>query len=294
MPKIKLSDGTRLHYLEEGSGDPILFLHGWYTNGIYFRRTANRLKDSYRCIRYDQRGWGLSDSPVPERTIDRLVHDLRELIEQLGLENICLVGHSMGALVIYGYVEKYGCDHLSSIMLMDMSPKPLSDPEWEHGTMAIGSSFRNTPFEETDNRMRRAATAISSCYFGMLGSTVPAMLEGFAYIEQMFPFMVPTRPYPTVIADYWLAMLNADYRKAVPRLTVPVTYVQPERSVYPASVAAHLEEYSNAPVAYELYKDTGHIEMFWDSKRLHNSILKLKSREGEEKTWVRPLRPLEA
>ena len=298
MTFFTTTDGTKLHYIEEGSGDPIVFIHGWYANSHYFRMAAEKLKGTYRCLRYDQRGWGLSDSPVRERTIDRLVLDLREFIEHLDLNNVCLVGHSMGALVIYGYIERFGCEYLSSVMLMDMSPKPVPDKDWELGAYNID----RTPAEiedsccmgEVDKRLRKTVTAINSEYLKLMGSSMPGMLQGYAYLEQMNPYMTFTRPYPTVIMDYWLAMLNADYRDAASRITVPVIYVQPERSLYPASVAEYLEERSSAPVFYEMYEDTGHIEMIADYDRVYKSILRLKSHEGKDKTWEKQEELLEA
>src|SRR5215475_2506695 len=87
--------GLRLHYLDEGAGEPVVMLHGNPTWSFYFRNLVLGLRDRYRCIVPDHIGCGLSDKPDDSRydyTLASRADDLETLLDHLGVkENITLV-----------------------------------------------------------------------------------------------------------------------------------------------------------------------------------------------------------
>jgi pimeloyl-ACP methyl ester carboxylesterase len=96
-------DGVRLHYLDEGSGDPVVMVHGNPTWSFYYRNLISGLRGSYRTIVPDHVGCGLSDKPDASRypySLDRRARDLESLLDHLGLfENITLVVHDWGGMI---------------------------------------------------------------------------------------------------------------------------------------------------------------------------------------------------
>jgi non-heme chloroperoxidase len=109
MSFIKVADGTNLYYKESGFGKPIVFVHGWCINCDSWEYIMEELADNgYRCIAYDQRGCGRSDQPWTGYDYGSLAVDLARLIETLGLNDIILVGHSMGCGVVTDYLANYG------------------------------------------------------------------------------------------------------------------------------------------------------------------------------------------
>jgi haloalkane dehalogenase len=89
--------GGRLHYVDEGQGAPLLFVHGTPTWSFEWRHLIRALRDGYRCVAVDHLGFGLSDRPRdaaygPEAHADRL----RAFVERLGLEQLTLVAHDFG------------------------------------------------------------------------------------------------------------------------------------------------------------------------------------------------------
>ncbi len=96
-------DGVRLHYLDEGAGDPVVMVHGNPTWSFFYRNLVDSLRTSYRTIVPDHIGCGLSDKPDDSRypyTLDRRARDLEALLDHLGLvENLTLVMHDWGGMI---------------------------------------------------------------------------------------------------------------------------------------------------------------------------------------------------
>ncbi|MFC1705615.1 alpha/beta fold hydrolase [Planctomycetota bacterium] len=102
-------DGLRYHYLDEGSGDPIVALHGNPTWSFYYRSLIVRLRGSFRVIAPDHMGCGLSDKPQDDRydySLKRRARDLEVLLDDLGVDrNITLVLHDWGGMIGMAYAS---------------------------------------------------------------------------------------------------------------------------------------------------------------------------------------------
>lgn len=103
--------GGRLHFLDEGAGDPVVMLHGNPTWSFYYRNLVHALRDSYRCVAPDHIGCGLSDKPPVERydySLKSRIDDLEALLDHLGLrENLTLVLHDWGGMIGMGYAARH-------------------------------------------------------------------------------------------------------------------------------------------------------------------------------------------
>ncbi len=109
--KILDLDGLRYHYLDEGSGQPVVMLHGNPSWSFYYRNLVLSLRERYRCIVPDHIGCGLSDKPGDDRydyTLSRRVDDLERLLEQLEIrEKITLVLHDWGGMIGMAYAVRH-------------------------------------------------------------------------------------------------------------------------------------------------------------------------------------------
>jgi pimeloyl-ACP methyl ester carboxylesterase len=103
--------GLRLHYLDQGAGEPIVMVHGNPTWSYYYRNLVRALGDDYRVIVPDHIGCGLSDKPQDDRYGYRLVdrvNDLEALLDHLGVrENITLVVHDWGGMIGMAYAHRH-------------------------------------------------------------------------------------------------------------------------------------------------------------------------------------------
>jgi len=120
--------GSRMHYVEEGSGEPILFLHGQPTSSYLWRNIIPHLTRHGRCIAPDLIGFGKSDKPdIDYRFFDHARY-VEGFIDALGLENITLVIHDWGAGLGL-YYARQNPSKIKSIAMME--PVLASVPTWD-------------------------------------------------------------------------------------------------------------------------------------------------------------------
>jgi non-heme chloroperoxidase len=124
------SDGVQLSYIRQGSGRPIVLIHGWSQCAEEFKHQIGPLSTRYDVIAVDQRSHGESQKVSYGLRISRLSKDLYELLNELKLNNVALLGHSMGSSVIWCYIDLFGPERLSRIILVDQPPFVTSDPHW--------------------------------------------------------------------------------------------------------------------------------------------------------------------
>jgi len=118
-------NSQRLHYIEEGEGDPVLFLHGNPTSSYLWRNIIPYLSDRARCIAPDLIGMGKSDKPdIPYRFFDHYPY-IEGFIEQMGLKNITLVIHDWGSGLGFHYARLHP-DNIKGLAFMEAIYRPLS------------------------------------------------------------------------------------------------------------------------------------------------------------------------
>lgn len=104
-------NGLRLHYLDEGNGDPVVMVHGNPTWSIYYRNLVHALKGSFRTIVPDHMGCGFSDKPDDTQydyTLKQRIDDLEALLSHLKInDKITLVLHDWGGMIGMGYAARY-------------------------------------------------------------------------------------------------------------------------------------------------------------------------------------------
>ncbi len=110
--------GSKVHYIDEGEGDPILFLHGNPTSSYLWRNIIPYLSNKGRCIALDHIGMGKSDKPDITYGFTNTSKYLEEFINQLGLENITLVLHDWGSIMGFHYANT-NRDKIKAITFME-------------------------------------------------------------------------------------------------------------------------------------------------------------------------------
>ena len=134
----KQSDGTevKLFYQDIGKGKPVVLIHGWPLNSHMWEYQLSELpKHGIRCIAYDRRGFGLSDQPWSGYDYDTLAADLKALLDQLDLNDVTLVGFSMGGGEVVRYCSTYNSARVSKIVLVSsVAPYMLQTDDNPDGT----------------------------------------------------------------------------------------------------------------------------------------------------------------
>ena len=98
---------SRMHYLEEGNGDPVLFVHGMPASSYLWRNIIPGLADSARCLAVDLIGMGHSDKPEIDYTVFEHIEYLTGFIKALDLKNVTLVLHGWGSVVGFEYARSH-------------------------------------------------------------------------------------------------------------------------------------------------------------------------------------------
>jgi non-heme chloroperoxidase len=136
MGTITTGDGTTIFYKDWGSGQPVLFSHGWPLNADAWDDQAMLVADNgYRAIAHDRRGHGRSSQPWTGNDLDTYADDLALLIETLGLLEVVLVGHSTGGGEVTRYVGRHGTSRVAKLVLLGaIPPLMLKTPANPNGT----------------------------------------------------------------------------------------------------------------------------------------------------------------
>jgi haloalkane dehalogenase len=103
-------DGLRLHYLDEGTGEAVVAVHGNPTWSFYYRDLVRELRNDYRVIVPDHMGCGLSDKPrdgAYDYTLSRRIEDFGRLMEDLSLDDISLVVHDWGGMIALAWAVEH-------------------------------------------------------------------------------------------------------------------------------------------------------------------------------------------
>jgi non-heme chloroperoxidase len=199
------SADIEIYYEDRGTGKPVVLIHGWPLNGASWeRQTAALLASGHRVITYDRRGFGRSSAPSIGYDYDTLASDTYKLIEALDLQNVTLVGFSMGGGEVARYLGQYNNGRVTKAVFMSSIAPALrhsaDNPEGvdpkvfegiKQGIEADRFAFLDTFLKNFYNKKLVGGTDISdeaihasfniataSSYYAML-NCVDAWLEDF-------------------------------------------------------------------------------------------------------------------
>ena len=123
MSTMTTTDGTEIYYKDWGTGQPVVFSHGWPLSADSWEAQMLFLAArGYRCIAHDRRGHGRSSQPWNGNDMDTFADDLSQLFETLDLKGAALFGFSMGGGEVARYVGRHGTRRLSRVGLIAAVP----------------------------------------------------------------------------------------------------------------------------------------------------------------------------
>ncbi len=134
MPYAAGSDGTEIYYTDQGSGQPIVFSHGWPLSSDAWQIELKLFADEgFRTIAHDRRGHGRSAKTYIGNDMETYARDLAAVIESLDLHDVIVVGHSTGGGEVVRYAAKHGKDRVAKVITAGAVPpimlKSESNPE---------------------------------------------------------------------------------------------------------------------------------------------------------------------
>jgi non-heme chloroperoxidase len=224
---IKTSDGVRIHYLEAGSGRPIVFIPGWTMPAWIWQNQIDEFSKHYHVIAVDPRSQGESDKPTYGHMPETRSRDYKELVDQLGLKQPVLVGWSMACGELIKYVEQFGTDNVGGLVLVDgfLSDKPspemfigisgwmnqLQQDRQKQADGFVRSMYKKPQPEDYLKRVIDASTQVPAdaavvLIYDML--SVKDFSPGLARIKTNRPLLFMYQPESQPSADYLKSKLG--------------------------------------------------------------------------------------
>ncbi|MFQ6331633.1 alpha/beta fold hydrolase [Nocardia sp. CWNU-33] len=255
MPYLELPDGVPMYYEDHGAGRPVVLIHGWTMNTTFWAQNVPALSEGNRVINVDLRGHGASGKTDDGHTLAQYARDIRSLLQHLALEDVSLVGWSMGTAVILAYIQQFGCAQLRSVTFVDQSPRFLDSAGWEFPLQGGYSQSDLAVFVQAVKHARPSVVKpfIAACF----AETPPDEVIDAIYAET-------TKMSTSAACAIWYDMAFADFRSVLPEVTVPALLIYGARSKIfpgpleewlagqlPAAKAVRFEHSGHAPFSEE-------------------------------------------
>ena len=244
MPLVECN-GTDLYYEDHGTGQPLVFLHGAWAGCRYFEAQITGLSTEYRTVAYDFRGHGRSAKSELGHTIAQYARDLHAVLDRLGLDDVVVVGWSLGAIVSWEYVDRFGTERLRALVDVDMEPSPMQRDDNEYGSYTVDG------LADLHRRIQSDPAEV-------IERTIDLLLKDASSRElrtMMFDEMSRT---PPSIKSAMLLELLCDYRAVLSAIDVPTLVCagadEKWRSVPAVEYAAELVPDSR----FEVFEESGH------------------------------------
>lgn len=263
---MKADDGAKVYYNVKGEGPTVLFIHGLLVNSLFWEANVNKLSKDFQVITIDMRGHGYTvDGPVPNYTIERVARDVKQLLDELGVEETTLVGWSTGAFVAYKYVELFGDYKLNGVTAVDMPPRVVIDEEWQYGSNNM-------------DQLNAMVVGIQYADFDIRsGSVFHIFAEGAEISEDVYDFV--HRNFMLSPREAFISFINelavSDFRELLKSFPVPVLYCYGEKSMfYPNDAGDWMEDNlpDNDLNEVEEFEKSGHYLQFEEAKKFNKTL----------------------
>jgi len=139
------SDNARLSYWEAGEGKPLIFIPGWSANGAEYINVMYLLGKRYHVYVLDPRNQGLSENVDYGMRISRYAKDVKEFSEHLGIKSANYCGWSMGASVLWSYIDLFGTQGINKVAFIDQPPSIYSHADWSEQERLNAGGMTTSP-----------------------------------------------------------------------------------------------------------------------------------------------------
>lgn len=204
-----------LFVAERGQGRPLILLHGWASHGGYFGPQMETLGERFHLLCPDLPGHRNSIASLPRLGIPHLADSLHRLISERSLSGAVVIGWSMGAMVAFDYIARYGQAALSGLVIEDMTARIINDESWHLG-------IRNDFLAE---HSAMALQAMRGDWASYVRNSLPKLFARSRSSQDPLYRWAEAEMLANdgaAMAALWASMAEQDFRSLLPQLTLPV------------------------------------------------------------------------
>lgn len=273
MPFISATDGTRLYWHEWGEGPPLLFLSSLGLGGQMWQyQVAAFAERGFRCICLDRRGHGRSDQPGRGYDTNTLADDVATLIDDLDLNDLTLVSHSMAGGEIVRYLSRHGDGRVARAILLG-STTPMLRETADNPTGIPMARFEALWTRWKQDYPRWVAEETAPFF---VPETSPGLMQWIVNLLQQ-------THVPVVLACN-RAAFQEDFRREMREIAIPVLLVHGDRDrSAPLELTARPSARLLADCRLLVYEGAPHGLMYTHMARLHQDMLQFISDTGRKR-----------
>ncbi|EDX69683.1 bromoperoxidase [Bacillus cereus] len=209
-----------IYYEDHGTGKPVVLIHGWPLSGRSWEYQIPALVEAgYRVITYDRRGFGKSSQPWEGYEYDTFTSDLHQLLEQLELQNVTLVGFSMGGGEVARYISTYGADRIQKAVFAGAVPPYLYKSE-DHPEGALDDATIETLKSGVINDRLAFLDEFTKGFFAA-GDRTDLVSESF----RLYNWDIAAGASPKGTLDCITAFSKTDFRKDLEKFNIPTLII---------------------------------------------------------------------
>ena len=265
MPEIITNDGVEIHYEDKGQGRSLVMIPGWTCTHKFFRKNIDELAESCRVIAVDPRAHGDSQKADWGHRISRYAKDIRDLIVSLGLEEVTLLGWSMGASVAWSYIDLFGNEHLAGHISVDQSPRQYYSETWRWGQPGCydAEALAVLTVRLEYDPQGSARNLVRGC-FGDAVTPEPEEVEFLAREIDKCP--------PPIRAEIMADHTHLDWRDLLPHIDLPVLVcVGRESKVFDWRGSAYVgEQIPGAETVF--FEESGHMPFYEEPEKFNRVV----------------------
>lgn len=257
-----------LFYSDYGTGKPVVFIHGWPLSHEMWEYQLNELpKHGYRCIAYDRRGFGKSTKPWSGYDYTTLAGDLKAVLDELNLNDVTLVGFSMGGGEVVRYCSLFGCARIAKVVLVSsVAPYLLKTDDNPDGVPK--EMFVQFAGKIKEDRADFLAT-FGKIFYGVTLISHPvsqAMLDW----NQMLAMLGS----PKATLDCMESFSSTDFRREMDRITVPALVIHGDADkTVPIEPTGKQAARLIPNATYKVYEGAPHGLFYTEKEKLNADLL---------------------
>ncbi|HKC80261.1 MAG TPA: alpha/beta hydrolase [Gemmatimonadaceae bacterium] len=285
MPTINTKDGARIFYKDWGTGQPIVFSHGWPLNADAWDDQLFFLSSrGFRAIAHDRRGHGRSSQTRDGNNIDIYADDLAALTEALDLRNAIHVGHSTGGGEVVRYITRHGTKRVAKAVLIGAIP-PLM--------LKTADNPEGLPIDVFDGIRAGVLSDRSQFYKDLSVSFYGANREGSKVsqgVRDAFWLMSMQAGMPAAY-DCIKAFSETDFRRELPKIDVPTLVIHgDDDQIVPLSVGGARSSKMIKGAVLKIYKGAPHGLTATNKDQLNADLLEFAAQKAETVATARHVR----